>query len=310
MAQRGCYPDRMRILITGAAGRVGSAVATDLHKNGHEVVATDVMYRPELPFKLHLADLCDYRSIYPLIEGCDAVIHLGNHPHARATRPYQKLMAENVAMNANVFAAALDVGIRRIVSISSVQATTGVDGSKVWGRVAKTCQWPYLPADGKLPRNPGNNEYALSKVFAEQTLEAMAAEHEDLAAVTVRFPWVQHAIRNSKWRYDSPLKPDDKRVAEGMGYVTSEDACTSLRAIVEQVQPGYHQYFVAQSLVVRGMTCDEMAARLFPAQEVTGPFVGDGGLIDLTVLKEQYGWSPAAPPLEVELVESDDSTQA
>lgn len=298
----------MRILITGAAGRVGSAVATHLHENGHDLVATDAVYRPELPFKLHLADLTDYRAVYPLIEGCEAVIHLGNHPSARAVRPYQKLMAENVAMNANVFAAALDVGIRRIVGISTVQVTTGVDGSKVWSREPKKCRWPYLPADGQLPRNPGNNEYALSKIFAEQTLEAMAAEHEDLAAVSVRFPWVQHDHSRPLGYSNRPLKPNDHRLAEGMGYINLDDACTSLRAMVEQARPGYRQYFVAQSLVIRGMSLDEMAARFFPEQEVVRPLTGDGGLVDLSALQEDYGWSPAAPPLEIEFAESGESS--
>lgn len=270
-------------------------------------MATDARYRSELPFKLHLADLGDYRAIYPLIEGCEAVIHLGNHPHAHATRPYQKLMAENVAMNANVFVAALDVGIRRVISISSVQATTGIDSSKIWGRVPKTCCWPYLPADGHLPRNPGNNEYALSKIFAEQTLEAMAAEYEDLAAVAVRFPWVQHDNNRSQGYSKRPLELNDRRLAEGMGYISMADACTSLRAMVEQARPGYRQYFVAQSLVVRGMSLEEVAQRFFPEQEVVRPFTGDGGLVDLLALKEDYGWAPAAPPLEVELAEPEDS---
>ena len=39
-----------------------------------------------------------------------------------------------------------------------------------------------------MPRNPGNNEYALSKVFAEQTLEAMTDEYDALAAVALGVP--------------------------------------------------------------------------------------------------------------------------
>lgn len=293
----------MRILITGAAGRVGSAVATHLHESQHDVVATDTMYRAELPIKLHLVDLCDYRSIYPLVEGCDAVIHLGNHPHARATRPAQRLLAENVAMNANVFYAAFEVGVRRIVGISSVQATTGRHASTMYSGPHQPCHWPYLPADGQLPRQPGNNEYALSKIFAEQTLEAMAQQHEDLAAVAVRFPWVQAEVHRPEWKFDRPLKADDGRMSEGLSYVNMQDACTSLRAIVERAQPGYRQYFVAQSLMVRGMTPEQMAERFFPTQQVVGGFDERGGLVDLSALKNDCGWQPAAPPLQVDMAE-------
>jgi len=290
----------MRVFITGAVGRVGSAVATHLQTVGHDIVATDAVYRRELPFKLHLADLCDHRAVYPLVDGCDAVIQLGNHPNMRATRPPQKLLAENVAMNTNVFTAAYDVGVRRIIGISSVQATAGVHGSKLWQPDPQPCRWPHFPVDGHLPRNPGNNAYALSKVFAEQTLEAMAEEYDDLAAAMVRLPFVLHAHKPKWQKHDRPLKIGDHRLIEGTCYVTTEDTCTALQAMVEQLQPGYRQYFVGQSLVVAGMTLQDMVARYFPQQRVVGPLGGDGGLVDLSRLKTDFGWSPARPPIEVE----------
>ncbi|MEO0515502.1 MAG: NAD(P)-dependent oxidoreductase [Planctomycetota bacterium] len=295
----------MRILVTGAAGRVGSAVAIHLHDVGHEVVATDVGYRQGLPFKLHLVDLCDTSAIYPLVEGCDAVIQAGNHPYAGATRPVQKLLAENVAMNSNVFYAAVDVGVRRIVGISSVQATTGMHGTKSWHHDAHHCPWPYLPADGQLPHNPGNNTYALSKVLAEQTLEAITTEYDDLAAVAVRFPYVMPQKPGKRWQYNHAVKPGDRRMAEGLSYVSMADACTSLQAIIEKMTPGYRQLFVAQSLKVRGMSYAEMATRFYPQLEVTGPFDTPGGLIDLSAMQDHYGWSPAAPPLDVDFAEDD-----
>ncbi len=291
----------MRILITGAGGRIGSAAATLLHESGHDVVATDTVYRAQLPFKLHLADLCDTHAVYPLIEGCDAVIHLGNHPHPWSIRPPQTLLAQNVAMNTNVFVAALDVGVRRIVAISSIQATLGMDASKMHRGELPPCAWPYLPADGQLPRNPGNNLYALSKVFAEQTLEAMAGEHHDLSAVAVRFPWVRKSIDDPRVQSQRPLRVDDRRLNDGMCSISEADASSSLRAIVEQASPGYRQYFVAQSLAIKGMTHEQVAAKFYPQQRITGPFTAEGGLVDLSALKDECGWSPAEPLIELEL---------
>ena len=268
----------MRILITGAAGQVGSAVAAHLHEQGHEVVATDVDYRQGLPCRLHLVDLCDTFSVYPLVEGCDAVIQAGNHPNARTARPAQKLLVENVAMNSHVFYAAVDVGVRRIIGISSVQATTGMHGSKAWSPNGRECTWPYLPADGELPRNPGNNTYALSKIFAERTLEALTEEYADLAAVAVRFPYVMPEKPSKRWAYNYTIKTGDRRIAEGLSYLSITDVCTSLQAIIDGMTPGYRQLFIAQSLKVRGMSYADMATRLYPGLEVTGPLDTPGGL--------------------------------
>lgn len=300
----------MRIFITGAGGRIGSVVATHLQESGHEVVATDVAYRPELPFRLHLADLCDNHAVYPLIEGCEAVIHLGNHAHAHAVRPEQKVLAENMAMNANVYYAALDVGVRNIVGISSVQATLGHHSSQQRRRQPQTCQHPYLPFDGYLPRNTGNNSYAMSKSFGEQMLEAMTTEYANLAAISVRLPWVEFVKRRHNWHYFKPLEPTDRRLAEGMTYINSDDVATALRAMVEQPAAGYRQYFIAQSLVVKGMSNAEVAAKYLPDLEVRGRLDGGHGLVDLSAMQRDFNWQPEHPPIEIEVAADHVSAQA
>ncbi|MEM6853719.1 MAG: NAD(P)-dependent oxidoreductase [Planctomycetota bacterium] len=293
----------MRILITGAAGKVGSAVATHFQESGHDVVATDAIYRPGLEFKLHLIDLLDQHAIYPLVEGCDAVIQLGNHPNAAAVRPPQKLLKENVAMNTNVFYAAIDLGVRRIVGVSTVQTTTGRHGSKQWVPEYPPCSWPYLPGDAQLPRNPGNNAYALSKIFAEQTLEALTREHADLAAASVRLPAVLREKPHPRWHRDYPLRVGDRRLMEGLSYLSLSDTLTAMAAITEGIKPGYRPYFVAQSLKVNGMSDAEVADRFFPESEVRGDFDPAGGLIDLSAMRNDFGWSPAKPRMEVDLAD-------
>jgi len=110
----------MRVLVTGAAGKLGSQTVAALARAGHEVRATDMRFRSDLAVPLWPANLLDEHALYPLLEGCEALVHLGNHPNRFAGPSPQRLLAENAAMNANAVYAALDRGVRQIVLASSI----------------------------------------------------------------------------------------------------------------------------------------------------------------------------------------------
>ncbi|GAA2771021.1 NAD-dependent epimerase/dehydratase family protein [Mycolicibacterium pallens] len=71
----------MRVLLTGAAGFIGSRVRAALLADGHEVVAADVMldaaHGPgaELPDDIHRVDVRDADALAPLLSGIDVVCH-------------------------------------------------------------------------------------------------------------------------------------------------------------------------------------------------------------------------------------------
>jgi len=144
----------MRILLTGAAGWLGSVVCRQLVEQGEEIVAVDVLYRADLPVKLHVVNLLDRTAIYPLVEGCQAVVHLANHPNMIRGLMPQTVYAENVTTDANVFQAAMDVGVRHLVFSSSIQVIRGTRGGAE-DRAKPSCL-AYLPADGALPPTCGN----------------------------------------------------------------------------------------------------------------------------------------------------------
>src|SRR5919201_1715642 len=111
----------MRILVTGAAGKLGSLTVGALVRAGHEVRATDSRFRGDLAVPLTPLNLLDEHGLYPLLEGCEALVHLGNHPNRFAGPSFQRLLAENTSMNANAFGAALERGVRHVVFASSIQ---------------------------------------------------------------------------------------------------------------------------------------------------------------------------------------------
>ena len=71
----------MRVLLTGAAGFIGSRVDAALRAAGHEVVAVDALLpaahgpNPLLPTGCHRVDVRDGEALAPLLDGVDLVCH-------------------------------------------------------------------------------------------------------------------------------------------------------------------------------------------------------------------------------------------
>ena len=71
----------MRVLLTGAAGFIGSRVGAALHAAGHEVIGADLLLpaahgpQAKLPPGCHQVDLRDGRALLPLLAGVDLVCH-------------------------------------------------------------------------------------------------------------------------------------------------------------------------------------------------------------------------------------------
>src|SRR5262245_28565774 len=172
------------VLVTGATGKLGSAVCQALLSRGVNLRATDQRFVAGFATRVEIGDLRDEMFVYRVCEGVDAVVHLGNHPNSFVGVSPQRLLAENTAMNSNVFHAAVDLGVKSVVFASSVQVTMRRDREST-GLLPEV---PYLPLDGALPPNPGLNTYAQSKEFAERMLRLFAASDPALSATAIRFP--------------------------------------------------------------------------------------------------------------------------
>jgi dTDP-L-rhamnose 4-epimerase len=117
----------MRVLLTGAAGFIGSRVDSALRAAGHEVVAVDVLlpaaHGPNsvLPTGCHRVDVRDADALAPLLDGVDLVCHqaamVGAGVDAADAPAYggHNDFATTVLL-AQMFAA----GVRRLVLASSM----------------------------------------------------------------------------------------------------------------------------------------------------------------------------------------------
>lgn len=284
----------MKVLVTGASGRLGSVVCRELARAGHEVLGTDQRFGV-LGVPLRLADLRDPLSIYPLLEGREAVVHLGNIPNLNVGPAPQVVLGENTTINANVFRAAAELEIKRIVFASSLQAMIRLDDGKP---SAPPFTIPYFPLDGDAPANPGNNFYGLSKEFGERTLRLLCSLDPALAGTALRFPmlagdWFLNWLQ-------SPRPASGLNLSEGLTYLQLEDAARVVALVLAHQKPGYHQYFPAQAVEVEGMSPAAVIAELFPRTPLSRPAESIAALVDLSALERDVGFRPA-PPLTVRL---------
>ncbi len=286
----------MKVLVTGSAGRLGSVVCKELLRRGHDVLGTDQRFVAGLGVPQQLADLRDAHAIYPLLEGREALVHLGNIPNLSLGPSPQAVLGDNVAMNANVFRAALDLGVQRIVFASSLQAMIRLEE----GRSADAPpRIPYLPLDGEAPADPGHNFYGLSKEFGERTLRVLSERFPELSCTALRFPMLAGAWFRDRFRQPQPV--GSLNFCEALAYLDFADAATLVGLVLEHQRAGYHQYFPAQTLRLEGYDAGRTAAEFFPGTPLRLPAEALEGLVDGSALERDFGFRPG-PPLTVRLL--------
>jgi dihydroflavonol-4-reductase len=154
-----------RILVTGATGFVGAAVARALLAQGHQVrtlarVSSDRRNVEGLAVEMATGDLLDPASLRPALEGCEGLFHVAADYRLWIPDP-ARMYAINVEGTRALMLAALDAGVQRIVHTSSV-ATLGIteDGS---------------PADEDTPNALDRivGDYKRSKFIAEEAVREL-----------------------------------------------------------------------------------------------------------------------------------------
>ena len=155
----------MRFLITGAAGFLGAPLANALVKENHSVIGLDDLSTgdpKQLVDAVHLerGDINDRPKLWSLLQGVDCVYHLA----ARVIVPESVLYPReyntvNVGGTVTLMEAMRDVGVRRVIFISS---------GSIYGN--QKIQ-PVRESNRPNPRSP----YAVSKLSAEFYIRTIGA---------------------------------------------------------------------------------------------------------------------------------------
>ncbi|HAE59019.1 MAG TPA: epimerase, partial [Anaerolineae bacterium] len=147
----------MNFLITGAAGFLGAALANRLAREGHQVRGLDDLSTgdpqslgPDVHFTR--GDVNDRPKLWTLLQDVDCVYHLAARVSVQESVLYpREYNAVNVGGTVSLMEAMRDVGVRRVVLVSS-GAIYGDQGEQ--------------PLKENMTPNP-RSPYAVSKLAAE-----------------------------------------------------------------------------------------------------------------------------------------------
>ncbi|MEU0441664.1 NAD(P)-dependent oxidoreductase [Streptomyces sp. NPDC006186] len=163
-------PAPRTVLLTGAAGGLGTLLRDLLPGYGHTLRLLDVRPVEGAPDAV-TADLADSGALREAVRGVDAIIHLAG---ISLEAPFEKILKANIEGTYNLYEAAREEGVRRVVFASSNHAVGYTprprDGD------------PLIPLD--TPRRP-DTFYGLSKCFGEDLAQLYWDRH-GIETVSVR----------------------------------------------------------------------------------------------------------------------------
>jgi UDP-glucuronate 4-epimerase len=176
----------VKVVVTGVAGFIGSAVASRLLAEGHDVVGIDALtdyYDPRIKrenlrriahprLRVVEADL-NRLDLLPLLADVDVVYHQAGQPGVRSSwgREFTRYTRDNVDATQRLLEAALHApSLSRFVLASS---------SSIYGAATR---YPTLESDRPQPFSP----YGVTKLAAEHLCLAYTANH-GLPTVCLRY---------------------------------------------------------------------------------------------------------------------------
>jgi UDP-glucose 4-epimerase len=160
----------MRVLITGAAGFIGSTLTDRLLSLGHSVVGVDNFSTGQQEFlagaeanpsfTLRRQDLLDLNALVEAVDGADLVVHLAANADVRFGPDHPgRDLEQNIVVTWNVLEAMRRTGVKRIAFSST---------GSVYGET------PVIPTPEDAPFPIQTSLYGASKVSAEGLISAYA----------------------------------------------------------------------------------------------------------------------------------------
>ena len=268
----------MRIVVTGGSGKAGRWVARHLRSAGHDVLNVDVVHDGSPHGTCILVDLTDAGQTLEVLAGVDAVVHLAAIP-APEIRPPAETFRNNAMSTYNVFAAAVDRGVERVVWASS-ETILGLPFDEPPA---------FAPIDERHPPRP-ETSYALSKLVGE-TMANQFARQSGIPFVGLRISNIMEPhdyARFEGWQDDPQIRKWNL-----WGYVDARDVAQAVARSLDADVHGAEVAIIAAADTCMRRPSFELLAEVYPGVEVRGPVDDRQTLLSIEHAREVLGYEPA-----------------
>jgi nucleoside-diphosphate-sugar epimerase len=279
----------MRLLITGARGKVGRVTVATAMAAGHEVIATDLIApvyerpAPDEPAYVQ-ADLTDAGSAYALVASFgpfDAIVHSAAIPEPTRNPPHV-VFHNNLQGVFNLLEAAVRLGLPRFVNVSSETVPGFFFPERPFAP-------DYLPIDEEHPVRP-QDPYALAKSFGEQLCDAAVAR-SDLRALSIRPSWVQWEGNYAR-NLGPQIRDPDEPSAGYWAYIDIYDLADALLLAAGSDVPGHEVVYIASPDAASTLTLPELLERHGIEVELKALAREDAGGISIEKARRLLGYEP------------------
>ena len=268
----------MRVVVTGGSGKGGRWVVRDLREHGHDVVNVDLIPDGSPNDLFLLTDLTDAGQVHDVVRGADAVVHFAAIP-APGLRPKGETFRVNMMSTWNVFHAATEAGVERVVWASS-ETVLGLPFDR---------PPDFAPIDETITPRP-ESSYALSKLVGE-TLAEQLARQTGTAFVGLRISNIMEPADYARF----PSWQDDARIRKWnlWGYVDARDVAAAVRDALEADTTGAEICIVAAADTAMNRDSVDLMAEVFPDVPLRRPVAGRETLLAIDHARDLIGYEPA-----------------
>ncbi|GAA0574345.1 NAD(P)-dependent oxidoreductase [Paractinoplanes ferrugineus] len=273
-----------RVLVTGAAGLVGTAVLELLAAHG--VPATALILEPASvgADRTVVGDAADPAVVDDALADVTDVIHLAAIPDP-IRDPAEVVFGRNTLATFAVLDRAGRRGVER-AAIASSYAICGLPFARTPLRL------PYLPIDARLPLQI-TDPYALSKQADEATAEMINRAY-GMTVVALRLPFIGAADGRLATAAARFATDPATGAADVWSYLDVRDAARALFAALRPARPGFHVVYAAAPETLAPQPTQWLLDRFHPG--VPRPsFTGRTVPIDLAPARDLLGFEAAFP---------------